>query len=118
MDGHTEFHHAMGNPAHPILNADYASPYYGELNFFERVVSSIFAWYVRFLEVYHVNPAKQKIVDKYFTNTSATIDGLIKDVDMLFLDCNPIIQGPRAIGPTTVNIGMRGDWSTRIHSLR
>lgn len=106
VDGHTEFHHSQGNPAHPILNADYATPYHVELNFMERVISVLYSVYVRYFEVFHVNTAKQKILDKYFTNTTTTIDDLINNVDMIFLDCNPAIQGARAIGPTTVNFGM------------
>lgn len=105
VDGHTEFHHSQGNPAHPILNADYATPYHVELSFMERVISVLYSAYVKYFEVFYVNVAKQKILEKYFTNTSTTIDQLINDVDMLFLDCNPAIQGSRAIGPTTVNFG-------------
>lgn len=103
VDGHTEFQHAVGNPAHPILNADYASPYHVELTFKERVISVIFAMYVKAVETFHVNPAKQKILEKYFTNlnSTTTIDELIHNADMVFFDCNPAIQGARAIGPTT-----------------
>lgn len=106
VDGHTEFHHSQGNPAHPILNADYATPYHVDLTFKERVISVLYSVYVKYFEKFHINPAKQKILEKYFTNTSTTIDELINNVDMLFFDCNPAIQGARAIGPTTVNFGM------------
>lgn len=106
VDGHTEFHHSQGNPAHPIVNADYATAYHVELNLMERVISVLYSLYVKYFEVFHVNPAKQKILEKHFPNTTTTIDELISDVDMLFLDCNPAIQGARAIGPTTVNFGM------------
>ncbi|KAJ8923417.1 hypothetical protein NQ315_001975 [Exocentrus adspersus] len=106
VDGHTEFHHAMGNPAHPILHADYATPFHGRLNFRERVVSTIYSLYVSLFETLYVTPGKQRIIDKYFTNMSANLRDLIKDVDMMFLDVNPVIQDARAIGPTTINIGM------------
>lgn len=106
VDGHTEFQHSQGNPAHPILNADYATAYHVDLNFKERVISVLYSLYVKYFEVFHVNPAKQKIIEKYFTNTTTTIDELISNVDLLFFDCNPAIQGARAIGPTTINFGM------------
>ncbi|KAG5874354.1 hypothetical protein JTB14_022347 [Gonioctena quinquepunctata] len=106
VDGHTEFHRAMGNPVHPVLNADYATAFHVELGFFERVTSTVYSLYVSSFETFYVNPAKQKIIDKYFTNSSVTLSQLIKNVDLLFLDCHPVIQGPRAIGPTTINIGM------------
>ncbi|XP_018573569.1 UDP-glucuronosyltransferase 2B7 [Anoplophora glabripennis] len=106
VDGHTLFQHAMGNPAHPILHTDYATPFHGKLTFRERVISTIYSVYVSLFETFYVLPGKQRIIDKYFTNMSLKLESLISDVDMMFLDVNPVIQDARAIGPTTINIGM------------
>ncbi|KAJ8971085.1 hypothetical protein NQ317_019257 [Molorchus minor] len=106
VEGHAQFHHAMGNPAHPVLHPDYASPYHGKLNFRDRVMSTIYSLYVSYLETFLVGPGKQRIIDEYFTNMTMDLDELISNVDMMFLDVNPIIQDARAIGPTTINIGM------------
>ncbi|KAJ8948061.1 hypothetical protein NQ314_008487 [Rhamnusium bicolor] len=106
VDGHRQFHHAMGNPAHPILHPDVATPYHGKLNFKERIMSTLYSLYVTYFETFHVGPGKQRIIDKYFTNISVSLDDLISNVDMMFLDVNPVIQDARAIGPTTINIGM------------
>ncbi|KAJ8959703.1 hypothetical protein NQ318_021895 [Aromia moschata] len=71
-----------------------------------QIMSTLYSLYVSYFEAFHVGPGKQRIIDKYFTNMTMDLNDLISNVDMMFLDVNPIIQDARAIGPTTINIGM------------
>ncbi|XP_023310202.1 UDP-glucuronosyltransferase 2B15-like [Anoplophora glabripennis] len=57
-------------------------------------------------------PLKNKFMAKFF-NTTSTINELLDNVDMLFLNVNPVLQHVRAIGPTTINIGSMRDKSAK-----
>ncbi|KAJ8974386.1 hypothetical protein NQ317_006165 [Molorchus minor] len=86
--GGLEFiHHGIGNPIHPALYPEMGSVFYGKLSLSERLISR-----------------KERAMHKYF-NTSISLVDLQRDIDLVLLNVNPIIQGVRAVGPTTVNFG-------------
>ncbi|XP_018561528.1 UDP-glucuronosyltransferase 2B7-like isoform X2 [Anoplophora glabripennis] len=94
----------LGDFAHPISHPEFVLAFQGQLNFRERVISTMVTWYLYYTFLYVIFPKKQKTLQKYFNNTS-TIPELIRDTDMLFLNVNPNIHGPRAIGPATITVG-------------
>ncbi|KAJ8948051.1 hypothetical protein NQ314_008477, partial [Rhamnusium bicolor] len=98
------YHHAMGNPIHPLLHPDIMTPFYGALNFKERVTATLFGWYLSYFFSHKIIPEKEAILRKYF-NVEATVEELVYDVDMLFINENPAVQEAKAVGPTTINIG-------------
>lgn len=104
LDALTFIHGFFGNPVHPLLNPEYFTPFYGDLAFKERVVGVIFYLYFSIHTTGHFLRQKQNILSKYF-NTKSTIEELISDVDMLFLNVNPVLQKVRALGPSTITIG-------------
>ncbi|KAJ8948055.1 hypothetical protein NQ314_008481 [Rhamnusium bicolor] len=106
MEVNAYIHHLMGNPAHPVLNPDFVTPFSGSLNFKERVISTLFSIYVSYFYHYKFNSEKEKLLKKHF-GTERTVAEIVSDVDMLFVNANPVLQLPRAIGPTTINIGGR-----------
>ncbi|KAJ8948058.1 hypothetical protein NQ314_008484 [Rhamnusium bicolor] len=112
LEANNYFHIKMGNPSHPILHPDMVTPFYGQLNFQERVISTLFSLYVLYFYNYRMMPEKQKILHKHF-NTTKPIQKLVSDVDILFLNVNPVIQTPRALGPTTINFGHRRPISSK-----
>lgn len=104
LDPNSFIHRLVGNPAHPIVNPDMFTPFYGNLNFKERIISMIYDLYVQLYAIKIYFNAKQSILSTYF-NTKSTVEELINDVDMLFINTNPVLQSIRASGPSTVNIG-------------
>lgn len=97
-------HHKMGNIAHPVLNPNIGSPIYPPLNFKERVTNLVYSLYKLFFYYYVCYPKKQELMHRFF-NTTSTINEVLDKVDMVFLNVIPVMQSPRAIGPTTINIG-------------
>ncbi|KAJ8923421.1 hypothetical protein NQ315_001979 [Exocentrus adspersus] len=97
-------HHLMGNPGHPVLNPDFATNFFGNLNFKERVISTVYDWYSTLYTSMKIWRSQQLLLNKYF-NTTSTIEELLGNVDMMFTTTNPIIQAVRAVGPSTVAIG-------------
>ncbi|XP_018578298.1 UDP-glucuronosyltransferase 2B9-like, partial [Anoplophora glabripennis] len=108
----TRFHTEIGNPAHPGLYPDLGSPFVYPLSFKERVTSTIYYLYTMLFYDYFSFPLKNKFMAKFF-NTTSTINELLDNVDMLFLNVNPVLQHVRAIGPTTINIGSMRDKSAK-----
>lgn len=98
------FYNIVGDFTHPISHPEFVVPFQGQLNLKQRLTSTMVALYLHYMFVYVLFPRKQKVLQKYFNNTS-TIPELIRDVDMLFLNVNPYIHGPKTIGPATINIG-------------
>ncbi|KAJ8948056.1 hypothetical protein NQ314_008482 [Rhamnusium bicolor] len=104
MDTTGYYHGKMGNPSHPVLHPDIATPFFGSLNFKDRVTSTLFSLYIFYFFDLKLIPKRQEIVNKFF-GIEKTLEELVKDVDMMFLNVNPIIQGSKALGPSTINIG-------------
>ncbi|KAJ8948053.1 hypothetical protein NQ314_008479 [Rhamnusium bicolor] len=98
------YHQALGNPTHPLLHPDFMTPFHGVLNFKERVTATLFSWYLSYLFPCKLIPEKEKLLRKYF-DVEVTLEEILYDVDMMFLNENPVIQSARAVGPTTINIG-------------
>lgn len=106
IDSTVQMYQYLGNPAHPVLNSDINVPYFGKLTFKERVIACLFHWNAVFFEYFKFLPTKQKLVDKFFGNlTNARIEDLISDIDLMLVNINPLLKGPRALGPTTVSVG-------------
>ncbi|XP_018561504.1 UDP-glucuronosyltransferase 2B37 isoform X1 [Anoplophora glabripennis] len=104
LDAPKFIHRFFGNPTHPILNPEMVTSFHGNLNFRERVISTIFDVYFAFHSVKNYYAEKQKILNKYF-NTKLTIFELMSDVDLLFVNVDPVLQTVKSLGPSTVTIG-------------
>ncbi|CAH1164066.1 unnamed protein product [Phaedon cochleariae] len=105
METQSIVHAAMGNTIHPILYPEYFLPYYGELGFFERFVSSIFLLYVNYYRIQELFPVKDLMVKKHFGDSIPPISQMLKDVDMLLLNVNPVLEPVRPHGPNTIYYG-------------
>ncbi|XP_018561507.1 UDP-glucuronosyltransferase 2B7 [Anoplophora glabripennis] len=104
FDPYSLIHSLLGNPINPVLYPDMGATFYGSLNFKERVTSSLFTLYSLYYFYYESYYQKSEIIKKYFS-ISRTAHELVSDVDMLFLNVNPILQPIRALGPSTIMIG-------------
>ncbi|KAJ8974385.1 hypothetical protein NQ317_006164 [Molorchus minor] len=104
MDSIGYIHQVMGNPTHPVLNPEIASSFHGKLTLSQRIISTIYNWYVTSYLVNEAYPRQEGVMHKYFNTTRSLID-IIQDTNLMLLNVNPIIQGVRAVGPTTINFG-------------
>ncbi|XP_074031302.1 UDP-glucosyltransferase 2 [Leptinotarsa decemlineata] len=96
----------FGNPVHPALNPGLNVPFAGSLTFKERLFSTLHQLYHMLSEHFIVLPRKQKIIDKYFGDVVNTeINDLLKNVDLMLLNGNHILDSPRALGPNIINVG-------------
>lgn len=96
----------LGNNVHPVLNSDMNVPFAGKLTFTERLISTLFHWHQIYFEYFTFLPKKQQVIDRHFSNvTSAKIEDLIGEVDLMLINESPLFKGIRALGPTTINVG-------------
>ncbi|XP_018561500.1 UDP-glucuronosyltransferase 2B15-like [Anoplophora glabripennis] len=102
------FYNILGDFAHPISHPEFVVSFQGQLSFRERLISTIVTLYLHYTFAYILFPKKQKMLQTYFNNTS-TIPELIRSIDMLFLNENPHLHGPRPTGPATITIGGHRD---------
>lgn len=101
-------HHYVGNNIHPVLNTDMNIPYAGELNFRERLLSTLFHWYLMYFNEFYYLPIRQQLIDQHFGNvTSVRIEDLLSEVDFMMINEIPLFKGVRSHGPTTVHVGGR-----------
>lgn len=97
---------SLGNIDHPVLNPDLNISFAGKLNFFERILSTLYHWHHIYFEYFKCYPRKQQIIDKFFSKfPTVTVEELIRDNDVLLINESPLFKGIRALGPTTVNVG-------------
>lgn len=96
-------HIATGNPSHPVLHPEFVLPFYGQLTFKERLISTLYQVIVNYIRLNKSFPEKEKLlIAKNFGNAVPPIIDMLKNVDMLFLNVNPVLHDVRALGPTTV----------------
>ncbi|XP_018573571.1 UDP-glucuronosyltransferase 2B7-like [Anoplophora glabripennis] len=104
MDVFVVTHERIGNPTSPALYPDEGSSFYAPLSFSERIASMIYYLHTILFYEYISHPIREKLLHMFF-NTTSTINKLIDNIDMVFINANPVIQHPRAVGPTTIYTG-------------
>lgn len=93
------------NLVHPILHPDINLDYFGILNFEERVISTLYQWYLMYTEYVRIYPIRQRIVDRYFSNvTGRRIEDLLSEIALVFVNENPLFKGSRVFGPSIVTV--------------
>ncbi|KAG5898036.1 hypothetical protein JTB14_001747 [Gonioctena quinquepunctata] len=105
MDSSNLIHSLVGNPAHPVINPEYTLPFTGDLTFFERVMSCLNHLYYNNYKIYVGFPDRHRIFKKYFGDSLPSVPELIRNVDMLFLNVNPVLYDIRPYGPATITFG-------------
>lgn len=98
-------HEAVGNPTNPALYPDFMVPFTGTLNFFERLVSSLFWIWIRYFFKSTVYPNVDVIMKKHLGNDIPTTYEINKKVSMLFINVNPVLHNIRPLVPTTIHFG-------------
>ncbi|XP_022908801.2 UDP-glucosyltransferase 2-like isoform X1 [Onthophagus taurus] len=105
MDAQTAAYDSIGNPTHPVLNPDFMLPFAGELNFFERLTSFIVSNIIRIYGYLYIIPLNDKIIRENFGENYPSSLEFILNMDLLFINVHPLLNGIRPNVPAIVNIG-------------
>ncbi|CAH0547825.1 unnamed protein product [Brassicogethes aeneus] len=106
LDAPPVIHRAVGNPTNPILYPDTVMPFTSNLTFKQRVVSFLanIGFYV--FSTYFFYPNEDANVAKHFEGyTIRPLNDIQHDMDMLFINVNPVFHKLRPLGPNTIQIG-------------
>ncbi|KAK9886010.1 hypothetical protein WA026_014796 [Henosepilachna vigintioctopunctata] len=106
LDAPHMMYHLMGSEAHPVLQPEsYIVPVSYPLNLWQRIVNSI----VRILVDVHshlvIKPKLNEMIRFIFGENARSIDDLSLEVDMLFVNTNPVFHHIRALTPNTISFG-------------
>lgn len=98
-------HEAIGNPTNPGLYPDFMLPFTGELNFLERMVSTLFWVWIRLYSTWYVYPREDATIRKHFGENMPPLKDMERNISMLFLNLNPVFHTVRPLVSTTISIG-------------
>ncbi|XP_044755334.1 UDP-glycosyltransferase UGT5-like isoform X4 [Coccinella septempunctata] len=107
MDVPLYIHSIMGNDVHPVVHQDLGNVlgYQHPLSITQRVVSVLFNGLINIYGLFVVNPMMDEIIQQVFGKDSKPITELMKEVDMLFINVNPVLHPIRAVTPNTIMFG-------------
>lgn len=100
-------HAALGNPGHPILHPDFSTPYFGggQMSFFEKLDAVLFYFYQKYLYDAYLYPSINEQVKKHFGDGLPSVRDIEKNMSLLLLNTNPILNGPKVYGPNVIEFG-------------
>lgn len=102
------FYELVGAPVHPVLYPDFSTNFGEELTFFEKVEAVLFYWYHRYKFYYDTLPALNRVVKKHFGGDVPNVEEIVsKNMSMVLLNTNPILNKPRPFGPNVIEMGGR-----------
>ncbi|XP_044755331.1 UDP-glycosyltransferase UGT5-like isoform X1 [Coccinella septempunctata] len=105
LDAHGNWHMFMGNHDHPILHPQLGLSLSYPLTFMDKIVSVLFNGLINIYGLFVVNPMMDEIIQQVFGKDSKPITELMKEVDMLFINVNPVLHPIRAVTPNTIMFG-------------
>lgn len=94
----------VGNPTHPISNPDILLPFSGNLSFLERIISVFYSVYIRYYaqKAYEVD---NTIVQEHYGKGFPSTETMAKNVDLVLVNANPILDAVRPNVPSVVYVG-------------
>ncbi|KAJ8951680.1 hypothetical protein NQ318_012222 [Aromia moschata] len=95
----------VGNPSHPIIAPDHNLPVTRDMTFQERVLSTLYAVYVRFWYHMVVLPREDKLVKKYLGEDLPYLGDIERNVSLLLLNRNPIFHRAMPVVPAVIELG-------------
>lgn len=104
LDANTYLHEIVGNPINPVVYPDVMLPFEGKLTFLERLAS--FSYHMVFeLIVLTFLPLQNAFISRYFGDGMPSVEDLLKNVSLLFVNANPMLHAVRPLTPSTIFIG-------------
>ncbi|XP_044755333.1 UDP-glycosyltransferase UGT5-like isoform X3 [Coccinella septempunctata] len=105
MDAASAVHGLMGNEDNPISHPQLGFDVPTSPTILERTVSVLFNGLINIYGLFVVNPMMDEIIQQVFGKDSKPITELMKEVDMLFINVNPVLHPIRAVTPNTIMFG-------------
>lgn len=93
---------AFGNPSNPTLFIDAFSPYFGDLDFWQRLEVTIKNIRDRYTYYFHDVPMYDAFTKTVFGSNTRSVSEIQNDADMLFINGHPILSGIRPVVPGIV----------------
>ncbi|KAK5639988.1 hypothetical protein RI129_010799 [Pyrocoelia pectoralis] len=104
MDGFTYLYKSMGNPTHPVLFPDSIYPYYEKMSLAQRL-GSVISTNVMSIMIAYSSFSQDQLVKKYFGENYPSVQHLMNNASLLFVNSDPILHKIRPLVPTVVQIG-------------
>nr|CAH7757437.1 unnamed protein product [Callosobruchus chinensis] len=105
LDATAFIHGFMGNLDHPVASQNLMMPFYRNLNFKERLISTFFHVYGWFHKQLQYFPQSDEDIEKHFGKGLPSIEDMLRKVQMLFVNVHPALHGTRLMGPATITFG-------------
>ncbi|KAL3285047.1 hypothetical protein HHI36_019174 [Cryptolaemus montrouzieri] len=96
---------SVGNPSHPVYSPDHNLPIGRELSLRDRILSTLYAIYVRVHYHLFVLPREDKTVKKYFGRDMPYIGDIERNISLLLLNRNLIIHKIMPVYPAVIELG-------------
>ncbi|KAJ8971084.1 hypothetical protein NQ317_019256, partial [Molorchus minor] len=101
---HSYYYYLRGDMPHPASFADMGLQMFQPQNFQDRLLSTIYNMHIWYAKVFTEYPEREEIIQRY-SKRKVNVEQLIRNVDLLFVNTNPVIHGARSLNPTTIEIG-------------
>ncbi|KAJ8930794.1 hypothetical protein NQ314_016371 [Rhamnusium bicolor] len=98
------YHKTLGNPIHPVLYPEILLPFERDLNFNERLLSTLYVIYGIYRKLSYANNIEDEMAKKYFGENLPPLKTILRKVSMVFININPVFN-VRPLGPGFVSIG-------------
>ncbi|KAK9874769.1 hypothetical protein WA026_005576 [Henosepilachna vigintioctopunctata] len=106
FDVSNKFHEIMGNEAHPILFPDTTVvPYFHPLTLKQRAIILLHELIAATYGKYTIEAELASQLRAIFGAECRPLMGLFEEIDMLFMNSNPILHSVRALAPNTIQFG-------------
>lgn len=105
MDCPQRIHAQIGNAMHPVFYPDHFLSFSFPLDFPQRIISTLLTWSNWYLQYWIQYPKQTEIARKHFGKDLRNLQEIEKDISLLILNMNPVIQRTRPTGMNTIFIG-------------
>ncbi|VEN52511.1 unnamed protein product [Callosobruchus maculatus] len=105
LDAINEVHGPMGNSINPVTNPDLLLPYFRDLDFQARLISTVYVCLEWILGYPQYMSDRHKVLREYFGDDAPDVQQMLDNVAMLFVNTHPALHGFRSMGPNTVQFG-------------
>nr|UDE23989.1 UDP-glucuronosyltransferase [Plutella xylostella] len=102
--GSPNAYETVGAPGHPMLYPNYFRGKFVNLSLWDKIYET----YLEFQFWYNTRRVlsyEESLVKKYFGEEAPSIDELKNNVDLLFVNANPIFEGNRPVPPNVIYLG-------------
>lgn len=95
----------VGNPSHPVYAPDHNLPVGRDMTFRERLMSGLWAVYVRIFYHLVVLPREDALVRKHLGNDLPYLGDIERNVSLLLLNRNPVFHRVMPVVPAVIELG-------------